>query len=269
MLFRTRCTISNHIFDFIIDGGSCENIISRDLVHKMKLPVEKHLEPYSIVWITDGAGIRVTKRCRVPLSIGKFYKDEVMCDVVDMNACHLLFGHPWQYDLETIHDVENLLTVSRVGAEFMGDLKDSKEVHLLIVKEFLSVGRDESTSKILDVILQLLSSFHDIMPEELPNELPPMRDIQHAIDLVPEASLPNLPHYRMNLKESALLQQMVEELLQKGLICVSMSPCAVPALLTPKKDGSWCMCVDSRAINKITVRYRFCNNSHFHVILRQ
>ncbi|GJZ51232.1 reverse transcriptase [Tanacetum coccineum] len=124
MLSRTRCTISNHIFDFIIDGGSCENIISRDLVHKMKLPVEKHLELYSIVWITDGAGIRVTKRCRVPLSIGKFYKDEVMCDVVDMNACHLLLGHPWQYDLETIHDGKD--NIYRF-------VKDGKNITLLLL----------------------------------------------------------------------------------------------------------------------------------------
>lgn len=48
MLFRTRCTISNHIFYLIIDGGSCENIISRDLVHKLKQPVESILSPIAL-----------------------------------------------------------------------------------------------------------------------------------------------------------------------------------------------------------------------------
>ena len=64
----------------------------------------------------------------------------------------------------------------------------------------------------------LLSKFSDVALEDLPNELPPLRSIQHAIDLVLGSQLPNLPAYYMNPSKHAELTKEVEKLLSKGFI---------------------------------------------------
>ncbi|GKF07754.1 reverse transcriptase domain-containing protein, partial [Tanacetum coccineum] len=77
------------------DSGSTENIVSRDIVQRLKLPTEKHPNPYRIGRIKSVGEINVTERCKVPFTIGK-YKEEVICD---MDACHVLLGRPWEFDV--------------------------------------------------------------------------------------------------------------------------------------------------------------------------
>ncbi|XP_042444041.1 uncharacterized protein LOC122029161 [Zingiber officinale] len=98
--------------------------------------------------------------------------------------------------------------------------------------------------------------FKDVFFEDTPPGLPPKRGIEHQIDLILGASIPNRPAYRSSPEETKELQRQVEELMNKGHVRESMSPCAVPVLLVPKKDETWRMCVDCRVVNKITTKYR-------------
>ena len=63
--------------------------------------------------------------------------------------------------------------------------------------------------------------------------------------------------YRTNPIETKELQRQIKELIQRGYVRESLSPYAVPSLLVPKKDGTWRMCIDSRSVNNITIKYRF------------
>jgi hypothetical protein len=87
----------------IIDGGSCTNVASTTLIEKLNLPTLKHPRLYKLQWLNDCGEVKVNEQVLISFSIGK-YKDEVLCDVVPMQAGHLLLGRPWQFDRKVTYD---------------------------------------------------------------------------------------------------------------------------------------------------------------------
>ncbi|XP_039686533.1 uncharacterized protein [Medicago truncatula] len=261
-IFHTRCTTAGKVCDVIIDSGSCENVVSNYMVEKLEMPTQCHPHPYKLQWLNKGSEVKVTKRCLVSFSIGQKYQDQVWCDIVPMDACHLLLGRPCQYDRRAHHDCyTNTYSFVKDGVKIKltplppsgldKNKNESKPLVSLITKTRFKEAVDEvqtmsfilmfeeNAETVLPVeIEQMLSEFPDVVPEDVPQGLPPMRDIQHAIDFIPGAVIPNRPAYRMSPQEHAEVTRQVEELLKKGLIQESVSPCAVPAILVPKKDGS-------------------------------
>ena len=101
-----------------------------------------------------------------------------------------------------------------------------------------------------------MQEFDDVFPEDIPNRLPPLRGIEHQIDLVPGASIPNRLAYRSNPEETKELQRQVEDLMMKTYIRKSMSSCVVLVLLVSNKDRAWRMFVDCHVVNNIIIKYK-------------
>jgi len=103
-------------------------------------------------------------------------------------------------------------------------------------------------------IKQMLEEFSNVMPEELPDELPPRRQVDHAIEVMLGVAPPAKPPYRINHEELKELKVQLEELFTKGYIKPNKSPYGVLVLFVHKKDATLRMCVDCRALNKVTVK---------------
>ena len=104
----------------------------------------------------------------------------------------------------------------------------------------------------LELVVILLMYF----PDELPG-LPPSREIEFAIDLIPGSKPASKAPYRMAPAELKELKVQLQGLLDMGFIRPSYSPWGAPILFVKKKEGSLLMCIDYRELNKLTVKNRY------------
>ncbi|CAL1378136.1 unnamed protein product [Linum trigynum] len=149
-----------------------------------------------------------------PISIGKHSKEEVVCDVLNMDVCHVLLGRPWQYDNDITyrgkynvmmfswgsHKIAmapvlsfnkqpgkarySFLTMVHDEQELVEAVKETEWICPVVVKGLLHAAGEETYTP--SEVQEILKEFGKLLSEELLGALPPMRDIQHHIDLIQE-----------------------------------------------------------------------------------
>ena len=104
--------------------------------------------------------------------------------------------------------------------------------------------------------IPVVREFPDVFPEEIPG-LPPVREVEFTIELMPGTAPISIALYRMALAELGELKIQLQELLEKGFVRPSVSPWGAPVLFIKKKDGSLRMCIDYRRLNQVTIKNRY------------
>ncbi|GJV81071.1 putative reverse transcriptase domain-containing protein [Tanacetum coccineum] len=104
--------------------------------------------------------------------------------------------------------------------------------------------------------IPVVQKFPDVFLEELPG-IPPDRQVEFHIDLIPRSTHVAKTPYRLALSEMQELMKQLPELVDKGFIRPSSSPWGAPVLFVKKKDGSMRMCIDYRELNKVTIKNRY------------
>ncbi|MCO5564160.1 hypothetical protein L7F22_017816 [Adiantum nelumboides] len=134
--------------------------------------------------------------------------------------------------------------------------------YMIFIKDTLN-GVDETQVNEygMQVDLELsnfLNQFEDVFIDDIPRELPlKRRDDDHMIELILGSSPPNKPPYGVSQAQQNEIMMQVNELVEKGMVRPTSSPFCSPILLVQKKDDTYRMCVDYRALNRITIKNRF------------
>ena len=278
-LFHSQMWVKGSPIQFIVDSGSQKNLISAEVVKRLGLPTTAHPQPYTIGWLHQGRDLRVSQQCRLPYNI-KPFTDEVLCDIAPLEVCDVLLGQPYLWKRHAVYESRpraviitlgnKLFRIPEVAPPAAISLITAKQCSKIISKTrkfvFLMI-RPQGKKKTVAAASKRGPSARQLQMDKIVEEyediftspagVPLHCQVKHSIDLTPGAPLPNGPIYRRSVLENNEIKRQIQELLQKGHIRPSSSPCGSPIVLVQKKDGTWRLCIDYRALNKITVRNRY------------
>ncbi|GJT79066.1 putative reverse transcriptase domain-containing protein [Tanacetum coccineum] len=183
----------------------------------------------------------------------------VKCQTCNKGATLTLLNQPFEIDLMPIKlgSFDVVIGMDWLSKYHARIICDEKVVHIPINGETLiiRVMEKKSDEKRLEDI-PVVREFPEVFPEDLPG-LPPVRQVEFQIDLIPGAAPVARAPYRLAPSEMQELSNQLQELSDRGFIRPSTSPWGAPVLFVKKKDGSFRMCIDYRELNKLTVKNRY------------
>ncbi|KAI3739234.1 hypothetical protein L2E82_29633 [Cichorium intybus] len=214
----------------LFDSGAHFSFVSHDFCKRLNIPM-KPLDDTCIIEVANGELVTVRhvyEKCPIEIN-GRILKADLL--PIGIKGFDIVIGMDW---LGT-HNAKILCGKRMVSIKFPDSSKKEKQ-------------------KMEDI--KVVNEFPKVFPDDLPG-LPPIRQVEFRIDLVPGASPIARAPYRLAPTEMREVMSQLEELLDKGFIRPSSSPWGAPVLFVKKKDGTMRMCIDYRELNKVTIKNRY------------
>ncbi|XP_058726068.1 uncharacterized protein LOC131597384 [Vicia villosa] len=257
-LIRGTCFINSTPLITIIDTGATHCFIAADCVERLGL-VLSSMNGEMVVEVPAKGTVTTSLVClRCPLSIfGRDFAVDLVC--LPLSGLDVILGMNWlEYNYVHINCYNKSVRFSTAEEE-EASLVSPKQLRQLLKEEVkmfsLMATLSMENQAIIDELL-VVREFPEVFPDEIP-DVPPEREVEFGIDLVPGTRPVSMAPYRMSASELAELKKQLEELLEKKFVRPSVSPWGAPVLLVKKKDGSMRLCVDYRQLNKVTIKNKY------------
>ncbi|CAI7782228.1 unnamed protein product [Closterium sp. NIES-53] len=220
------------------------------MVDGSKLPIYGETRLLLIRW---KPALPITNIKGLDVIFGRDFLKKINPEIKWVNRTANINNNRRKISLPKLDDTGNI--PAETLARFEKDVKWTTAGFMAIVNE--ADNGEKQTQELPPAVKKILEEFQDILPDDLPDQLPPYRTHQHEIVEEPRSKPTFRAPYRLSPTELADMKKQIEYLLEKRLIRPSTSPYGAPVLFTPKLDESLRMCIDYRALNKQTIKNKY------------